>query len=110
MLKLSTKSRRLQPFQAYSRLYYDTKLKPIIDEKYKEYTETVPEDEQKTRFVFSAALTKTLFEAETEEVKREVEEFRKKQESLGTIQLKEEDEEVVVDEAAQDERNRQMQS
>jgi len=65
----------LQPFQAYSRLYYETKLKAIINEKLKEHTESVPKEEQKTRFVFLTALTKELFDAETDEVKKEVEAF-----------------------------------
>jgi hypothetical protein len=110
MLKLS-KSQALQPFQAYSRLYYDTKLKDIIDAKFSEHTETVPVHEQMTRFVFGAALTRTLYEAETEEVKKEVEVYRTTQAASKPIKLGGvEGEDEAMDAAALNERNRQMQA
>lgn len=85
-------------------------MKAIIDEKFKEHTESVPKEEQKTRFVFSTGLTKELFDAEMDEVKKEVEAFRKK---LGSSTIKLEDEgaeDKAMDEAEQQERNLQMQS
>ena len=85
-------------------------MKAIIDEKFKEHTESVPKEEQKTRLVFSTGLTKELFDAETDEVKKEVEAFRKK---LGSSTIKLEDEgaeDKAMDEAEQQERNLQMQS
>jgi len=101
----------LQPFQAYSKLYYDTKLKDIVDTRFSEYTETVPIHEQMTRFVSGAALTKRLYKAETEEVKKKVEVFRAKLASSGTIKLEEEEgEDSAMDIAALDKRNRQMQA
>jgi hypothetical protein len=110
-LKLSTKSRTLQPFQAYSRLYYEIKLKDVINVEFEEHTKTVPKHEQKTRFVFSTALTKTLYEAETEEVKKEVEVYRKKQTSSCAIKLEEDEgEDDPMDEDELDERNQQMQA
>jgi hypothetical protein len=110
-LKLLSKSRVLQPFQAYSKLYYDTKLKDVVNAKFSEYTETVPIHEQMTRFVFGVALTKTLYEAETEEVKKEVEVYWAKLASSGAIKLEEkEGEDNPMDIAALDERNQQMQA
>src|SRR5258708_6054740 len=64
-LKLSAKSKVLQPYQAYSQLYYNSKLKPVIDEMYQEHLESMPIADQKTRFVFTATATKELYEAET---------------------------------------------
>ena len=112
VLKLTSKT-RLQPFQAYSRLYYDEKLKPIVDEKYKEHIESVPKAQQKSRFAFSAALTRELFDAESEEVKNKVEVYRKSQSLLCALKLEEDEgEEEDLDEASElnEERNRQMQA
>jgi hypothetical protein len=109
VLKLQGSSRILQPFQAYSQLYYESKLKPIIDEKYKVHLETVPFDKQKTAFAFRAAETKELLEAETEEVKREVEEYRRKKVSDKTINIKDTDEKAGTSES-QAELAKQMQT
>jgi hypothetical protein len=62
-------SRVLQSHQAYSQLYYESKLKSIIDKKYKEHLETVPLKNQKSVFAFHAAETKELFDTETDEVR-----------------------------------------
>jgi hypothetical protein len=91
VLKLQGSNRILQPFQAYSQLYYELKIKPIIDKKYKEHLETVPFDEQKSAFAFRARVTKELLEAETEEVKREVEEYRRKKVSDTAIKIEDND-------------------
>jgi hypothetical protein len=110
-LKLSTTTRVRQPYQAYSKLYYETKLKDIIDEKYKEHIDTTPKAEQKGRFAFTSALTKSFYDAETDEIKNEVEIFRKKQVAMNTIKLEEGSEtDEKMDAASLEERNRQMQS
>lgn len=111
LLKLSTKNRTLQGFQAYSRLYYETKLKDVIDKEYKVHTETVPKEEQKTRFAFAAALTKTLLDSESDEVKAEVEAYRKKESTSKEIKLEDDsdDDDDPEKQDERDERNRQMQ-
>jgi hypothetical protein len=101
-------SRHLQPYQAYSQLYYESKLKPIIDKKYKEHLETVPSDEQKTAFAFRVNEMKKLFEDESDEVKREVEGYRQKKMNMSDIAIKIEDTDAK-DEASQVELAKRMQ-
>ena len=67
MLKLGG-SRVLQPYQAYSQLYYESKLKTIIEKRYKEHLEAVPTKDQKSAFAFRVAETKVLFDAESEQI------------------------------------------
>jgi hypothetical protein len=100
-------SRVLQSYQAYSQLYYETKLKPVIDKKYHDYLETVPPKDQKSAFAFRAAETKRLFDAETDEVKKQVEEYRKMKVSDMAIKIDNTD---VQDEASQAELATAMQS
>ena len=102
-------SRHLQAFQAYSQLYYESKLKPIVEKNYKEHLENVPSDEQKTAFAFRTAEIKRLLEAESEDVKREVEEYRKKRMNMSDMAIKIEDTEEN-DEASQAELTKRMQS
>jgi hypothetical protein len=54
-------------------MYYETKLKPIVDEKYAEYLEETPKEHQENRIAFAAVLVAKLFEQETPEIKAEVE-------------------------------------
>ena len=82
-------------------------MKPIIDKKYKEHLATVPSDKQKAAFAFRVAEIKDFFEAETEEVKREVEEYRRKKVSDKTINIKDTDEQ---DGASQTELPKRMQT
>ncbi|KIM71230.1 hypothetical protein PILCRDRAFT_26518, partial [Piloderma croceum F 1598] len=67
--KLTSKKRVIQGFQAYLQLYYEEKVKNIVKQKYQEHIDTVSKENQKSRFVFMAALTKELFDKETAEVK-----------------------------------------
>jgi hypothetical protein len=74
LLDLSGKAaRRWQPYQAYSRLYYDTKLRPIITNAYIEYREKVPDGEQvDSLFKFRNRELRAMLENETSEVKAQV--------------------------------------
>lgn len=101
-------SQLLQGYQAYSQLYYDTKLKGIIDKKYKEHTETVPKEEQTSWFAFSTSLTKVLFERETNEIKVEVDAYWKKEVTSKEIKLDNESDSDDL-EHEKGERNCQMQ-
>lgn len=100
----------LQPFQAYSKLYHKSKLKAIIDEKFKEYQQNT-EGEQKSRFAFATSLTKQMLDNESEEVKQEVEAYRKQLLEDNKIKLEDDDEnEGLVDDEAQLRMNQKMQT
>lgn len=102
----------LQPYQAYSQLYYESKLKAIIDEKYKEHLETLPESERKKRFQFGNSLTKSMYEGESDKVKEEVERYRKKQAAEGIVDFAsdgEDEEGEGLNSGAQQDKNRLMQ-
>src|SRR5882672_7333995 len=77
LLDLSGKAaRRWQPYQAYSRLYYDTKLRPIITNAYIEYREGIPDgDVPASLFAFRNRELRMMLENETSEVKEEVAEL-----------------------------------
>jgi hypothetical protein len=110
LLRLTANSRKLQPVQAYSRLYYDTKVKDTVNARYKEYIETTAKPEQLSRIVFAANITKEFFEAETEEVKQEVDIYRERLFSGGTIKLDgTSDGNDIIDEEAQQLMNKNMQ-
>jgi len=106
VLKLNG-SRVLQPFQAYSQLYYEPKLKSIIDERYEKHLKAVPIPKQKSVFAFRAAETKALYDAETDEVKQEVEEYRQRKVTDMATKIEDTD---VQDGSSQAELARTMQS
>lgn len=111
-MKIATKSKLLQPFQAYSQLYYDKKLKKIIDEEYEKHTGQYPADsaERQSRFIFSTSLTKKLLDEETAKVKAEVETYRKEQAVSKEIKLEDSgDDEDALSEEKRQEMNQQMQ-
>jgi hypothetical protein len=85
--KLTSKKRVIQGFQAYLQLYYEEKVKNIVKQKYQEHIDTVSKENQKSRFVFMAALTKELFDKETAEVKAEAENYRQKEKMAKVIKL-----------------------
>jgi|SRR5882672_3393971 hypothetical protein len=110
LLRLTANSRKLQLVQAYSRLYYEKKVKDTVDVRYKEHLETTAKHEQLSRVAFSANVTKEFFDAETEEVKQEVEKYRDRLLSGGTIKLDDTaDGKDAIDEEAQQLMNKQMQ-
>ena len=82
------KPRRWQPYQAYSHLYYHTKLRPIIVARYLEYLATVPAGAQPdSQFKHRNRQLRLMLEAETDEVKAEVTALCEK-----TLSIKEEEE------------------
>ena len=80
VLKLNPPSRAMQPWQAYLNKFQKTKLKGKIDEAWKQYLSEVPKSQkpEKTLFEIRNKLAQQLYEGETAEVKREVEEHRKR--------------------------------
>lgn len=68
----------MHPWQAYLNKYQHTKLKPKIDNAWKEYLEGVPEDKkpEKTLFEIRNKLVQKLYEEESDKVKQEVEAHR----------------------------------
>jgi len=79
LLDLSGKgARRWQPYQAYSCLYYDAKLRPIITSAYIEYREGIHDNEPISLFAFRNRELRTMLEKETSEVKAEVAELCEK--------------------------------
>jgi len=80
LLKLH-KHRMWQPWQAYHNLTYESKWKAEIDHCWNEYTikwkgENLGQALEKTRFEFMNAFIKDKYEAESLEVKAEVEKHR----------------------------------
>jgi hypothetical protein len=75
---LKRQTRKLAPVQAYSRLYYDKKLKAITDARWEQYITEKPEMQVKKgeRLRHRNEVIKELLAAETDEVKAEVEQRR----------------------------------
>jgi hypothetical protein len=88
LLDLSDKKKqRWQPYQAYSRLYYD-KLRPIINNAYLDYSEGLDDGkEADSLFKFQNRELRAHLEKETSEVKAEVEAMCEK-----SVTLREEEE------------------
>ena len=80
------KLKRWQPYQAYSRLYYVSKLRPIISAGYLEYLATLPAGEEpNSQFKYRNHQLRLMLEEETDEVKAEVKEMCER-----TVTMKEE--------------------
>jgi hypothetical protein len=77
------KSKKLQPTQVYSRLYYETKLKPIIAECWQTHLIANPEDASKSGppLQFRNKIIRDLYDSETPEIKAEVERRREEGQS-----------------------------
>ena len=68
-----------QPWQAYLNKFQDTKLKELIDDAWQEHLSEVPDAEKrKTKFEIRNRVAQKMYEKETDEVKKEVEEHRLK--------------------------------
>ncbi|TDL22888.1 hypothetical protein BD410DRAFT_839567 [Rickenella mellea] len=81
VLKLrQKKASKKAPWQVYSDLYYDSKLKPTFDEQYTEHVEKSKADntEPKKAIAFRNRLIKEAYEAESDMVKAEVEVARER--------------------------------
>jgi hypothetical protein len=89
------KAKRWQPYQAYSHLYYSTKLHPIILCRYVEYLGKVPAGEEPdSQFKYRNRQLRNMLENETAEVKAEVAALCEK-----TLSVREEEEvERMLDE------------
>jgi hypothetical protein len=67
----------MQPWQAYQKKYYETKLKTKVDEAWEKHLSAVPEgDGRKNRFDFRTQLVQRFYEDEPDCVKEEIEEYR----------------------------------
>ena len=68
------KSRKLHITQAYSRIYYENKLKAIINDRWLTHLKSHPDDASKTGppLAFRNKIVRELYEAESAEVKAEV--------------------------------------
>jgi hypothetical protein len=75
---MGKKSRKLHITQAYSRLYYEDKLKAIINEHWLTHLKSHPEDASKkgSTLAFRNKIVKELYDAEPAEVKAEVKKRR----------------------------------
>jgi hypothetical protein len=80
LLKIKLKTRLPKEWQAYQMLYYKTKLKPLVDVVWAAYLATVPADMKpaKMRFAIMNEVVQKMFAEETEEVKKEIEEYCRK--------------------------------
>jgi len=99
----------LQPTQAYSRLYYNSKLKEIVNKEYKEHTDNTPKDQQEKCIAFAAKLVEKLLNEETDEVKAKVEAYRKKGILDAAITFDDDDGENSMRKEEEKERNKKMQ-
>jgi zona occludens toxin (predicted ATPase) len=105
------KPNKLQPYQAYWQLYQESKLKIIVDTRYNDHVKNTLKEKQETWIGFTTKVVKELFEAESAEVKEEVEEYREKQVTSGVIKLEDdEDAGKAMDGDAQQVMNDKMQS
>lgn len=79
-LKLK-KKRKMQAWQAYHAMTYQSKWKTVIDEEYETYLKDQQDSNSEngpamTRFAYMNAFMRNKFEEETEEMKAEVEKYR----------------------------------
>lgn len=90
LLKIKSKPRVLQGWQAYQALTYELKWKPIVDKEWARYKtewelehpkETLP----KKRFTFMVEFMKEKYKNETEEMKRQCEEYRQARKSESPV-------------------------
>ena len=74
VLKLSTVSKLVHPWQAYQNKYYDTKLRPEVEKAWKQYLSEVPEGEKpKSLFEFRNQLVQKLYEEKLDSIKEKIE-------------------------------------
>jgi hypothetical protein len=81
------KSKKLQPTQAYSQLYYETHLKSTIADQWEKHVARHPDDAQKTGppLNFRNKVIKAMYSQESAEVKAEVE--RRREEGFSDEEL-----------------------
>jgi len=80
LILIKRQTRKLSSLHAYSRIYYYKKLKPIVDADWTQYLAENPQlekdDLRKESLRRRNLILKNLFDAETDEVKAEVEKKR----------------------------------
>lgn len=83
VIKLQKNTKLLPAWQAYQTLYYEKKLKPLVEEAYSRRTENLPEGKKpKGRIAIIGEIAREQLENETPEVKAEVEEYRMKEKEV----------------------------
>ena len=88
MIPVSKPTKIPAPWQAYQKLYYEKKLKSIVDAEYETYVKTSKEGAKvKTRIQIQTEVCRREYEKESEEVKSEVEAYRKKLTGEGVVGL-----------------------
>jgi hypothetical protein len=94
ILKIKQKPKTMQPWQAYQALTYESRWKEVVDKGWGDYvakwkTENPDEKLAKTRLVFLMEFMKEKLAAESDAVKKEVEDYRlsKKDESPAPVDL-----------------------
>jgi hypothetical protein len=91
------KPKKLQPTQAYSRLYYDKKLKPAIADAWAKHILDMPADKLKRpNLRFRNKVIKEMWLEEPEHVQEEVEKYREE------LSIEEEEEDLDGTEADHD--------
>jgi hypothetical protein len=80
----SKKPKKLAAYQAYSHLFFDEKIKNVLEARWlaerhleKDFEEDNPKEKPSIRF--QNKVTRELYELETDDVKEEVEEYRKRE-------------------------------
>lgn len=61
------------PWQAYQKLYYESRIKPVVEWEWAAYKANNPDIRRLERIQHLNKITRRLFEAESDEVKAEVE-------------------------------------
>ena len=80
---------KLQPIQAYSQLFYDTRLRDIIEPRWKAHLLANPTLGRADRLAFQNKTLKELLAAEPEVVRQEVEEYRQLKNRVTSVEVKE---------------------
>jgi hypothetical protein len=79
VIQLQKNPKLLPAWQAYQSLYYEQKLKPLVDEAYKKHTDNLPEGmKPKPRVAIIGEIAREQLQHETPEVLAEVEDYRMK--------------------------------
>lgn len=81
LVLIKRQTKKLSSWHAYSRIYYYKKVKPVVDADWKQFLSENPQFEKSEWKAKSLRcrniITRDLFDAETDEVKAEVERKRK---------------------------------
>src|SRR5262245_57552717 len=103
ILKLTGNKKKLRATQVYQTLYYAGKIKPIVQDRWQVDWKSKPKYDPKKKIPapplrFRNEVTNELWEAESDEVKALVEEYRNKNEESNDLEEEEGDDEVDAEE------------